>query len=258
MKLLTSLLVSLTFVFSFNHVVKAGYSSSEFVAVAYPDTDSPSVEQLDGKLYYFYPDYTFKMGLNGESIPQQDWFSEYDGYDAIIIFNVPVGSIYVSDHLDDIVINDISYLYIDSYQNKINFYNIYDELIAQHDGPYLEPFGIYIPYIDDEAETAIYTRGYDDGHNDGFKQGKSAGYDIGFDEGFQQGDAQGFSRGHEKGLNEGTSAWGVLFSAMMSTFSGFLAIEIFPELTIGMIISVPLILGLLAFIIGVAKGGKND
>lgn len=111
-----------------------------------------------------------------------------------------------------------------------------------------------------------YESGYDDGYwdgyiegvkdafEDGYNQGYDEGYDLGYDDGFNVGDNAGYTRG----LNDGTSAWGVLFSTMLSTFGAILSIEIFPNLTIGMIAAVPLILGLLAFIIGVAKGGRRN
>lgn len=107
-----------------------------------------------------------------------------------------------------------------------------------------------------------YQIGYDDGYNQGWEDGEYYGYFNGHDDGYyvgyDDGYNYGYSVGKNEGLNEGTSAWGVLFSSMLSTFGAILSIEIFPDLTIGMIAAVPLILGLLSFIIGVAKGGKKN
>lgn len=113
-----------------------------------------------------------------------------------------------------------------------------------------------IGYLDGHADG--YDKGYDIGYDDGYDDGHSDGYDDGYEVGHSDGYSEGHSIGKNEGLNEGSSAWGVLFSAMLSTFGAVLSIEIFPNLTIGMIAAVPLILGLLAFIIGVAKGGKKN
>lgn len=125
---------------------------------------------------------------------------------------------------------------------------------------YIEDVSYYFKlYVKTESQ---YQLGYDEGYNRGWEDGEYYGYFNGHDDGYTVGYDDGYSYGHDigrnEGLNEGTSAWGVLFTSMLSTFGAVLSIEIFPNLTLGMIAAVPLILGLLSFIIGVAKGGKKN
>lgn len=168
---------------------------------------------------------------------------------------------YAMEHFDFeeatilIVSNDL-HLYPDYYisvNNIVFAISMPFETINEHFNIILE-FSIFSPAPPTDVEEA-YWNGYYDGTVDGYQDGQDEGYQLGYDYGHSIGDSEGYNRG----LNEGTSAWGILFSAMLSTFGTVLGIEIFPGLTIGMLVAVPLILGLLSFIIGVAKGGnKND
>lgn len=89
----------------------------------------------------------------------------------------------------------------------------------------------------DEASYDFYNRGYDDGKVD---------YGFLYDGDYITGD-----EAYNLGGSENTIAWNVIFGAWLSTFQ-ILSIELFPGLTLGMIMGFPLILGLLSFIIGVA------
>jgi hypothetical protein len=114
--------------------------------------------------------------------------------------------------------------------------------------------------------TDTYTDGYEFGYEDGLDIGQSLGYDIGYedgyDSGFLLGKQEGYDIGLAKGFNDGVgSATDYSFFGLITqVFVGlgtFLAIELLPHITIGAILAVPLVFGIISFIIG-KRRGRDD
>lgn len=85
--------------------------------------------------------------------------------------------------------------------------------------------------------------------------------DIGYWTGYYDGDAVGVQRGINIGeTNQINISW---ISKVFDAISGFLSIQIFPRVTVGILVMIPFILTFTGFIIGVIrkggdKGGDND
>lgn len=81
------------------------------------------------------------------------------------------------------------------------------------------------------------------------------GYNDSYFDGFNDGWYEGFDKGYNKGLNE-TDATGFvgLLTAVFGGLGALLSIELFPGIYIGAIIAVPLVFGIIFFILGKKKG----
>lgn len=107
-------------------------------------------------------------------------------------------------------------------------------------------------------------RSYSEGYNEGFDQGLDQGYIQGATASDQEWLAKynrDMTRAKEEGFQEGVesinSEWGSYRAVMNSTFTGFkniLNIEIFPHITIAMIIGLPLLLGAFLIVLKLIRG----
>ena len=67
----------------------------------------------------------------------------------------------------------------------------------------------------------------------------------------------GYDFGYSKGISEGTFESGTTFlSTMFSGVGSFFAIQIFPNVTLGTFVLIPLLLGLIFFIVKLSRGGS--
>lgn len=105
-----------------------------------------------------------------------------------------------------------------------------------------------------------------DFRNLGISEGTSLGYqdaiDVGYNWGLEDGKILGFNEGKQKGLLEGAAAandfsFMGLVSQVFVGLGSLLAINLLPGISIGAIISVPIVFGIIWFIIG-KRGGKGD
>ena len=89
-----------------------------------------------------------------------------------------------------------------------------------------------------------YQTGYDDGHADGYEEGKEYGMSIGRE--------HWYDVGYEKGYNKGLAArnFSDLLKSMFGAIGVFLGINLLPGISIGALIAVPIIFGIIAFILG--------
>lgn len=151
------------------------------------------------------------------------------------------------------------------YMISVDFYiNKYDEFSSSGNGyildeePQILPLDMY--YNDerirygtprevfryDEVEGAQYQLGYTEGQQVGIQQG--------YKNGFEDGENHGYKNGYNIGLNEGinTQDMGLLnlLTIVFSSFGTFLSFEILPNITLGGIVTIPLVLGIIFFIIG--------
>lgn len=141
---------------------------------------------------------------------------------------------------------------------------------------YFEDFKTY--YISDS--TANYNNGFDSGYGQGYNLGYSKGYNLGYMAGLEENNetiynqayAQGrldwetigYNAGLQRGFNEGYLA-GVDAGSninpsvdwIKSLFLGmgaFLSVEIFPNVTIGLIVAIPLLFSLLLWFVKLIRG----
>lgn len=92
------------------------------------------------------------------------------------------------------------------------------------------------------GETAGYDNGYDEGHTDGYGEGYDFGKGVGYSDGF----------------SEGTSSQpSGVFDILGGVFAGmgsFLTIQLFPNITIGMLIGIPLFTAVFFILFKMLKG----
>lgn len=93
-----------------------------------------------------------------------------------------------------------------------------------------------------------YSNGYTDGLNDGYIIGENDGFDWGFD--------VGYNNGYDAGLAADFNSFSWL-TAIFSAMGGLLGIQLLPNVSIGGIAVLVMVLTLLPFLIGLLKGGKD-
>lgn len=100
--------------------------------------------------------------------------------------------------------------------------------------------------------------GYDNGYNDGFVSGEGVGFDKGYFEGKNDGIKQGYNEGYNVGYSEGlvtnpNNNFGSMILSVLLGVGAVLSIELLPNITIGAIIAVPIVFGIIAFVLGRKK-----
>lgn len=116
-----------------------------------------------------------------------------------------------------------------------------------------------------------YINGRDDGYNNGYNVGYNDGIDAGYNEGYEKGKEDGFEEGfnasrehwynvgyqvgYNKGLNEQIADrdFSHLLRSAFVAIGTFLGINLLPGISIGAIIAVPIVFGIIAFILGKRK-----
>jgi hypothetical protein len=98
--------------------------------------------------------------------------------------------------------------------------------------------------------------GYDDGHEVGYNDGYNEGHDDGYNDGYNEGHGDGYNEGHDDGVNEVSSNFGVwdLFSNAFGSIGNILNIQLFPGVTLGLMLSVPIVFAFLLWLIHVLRG----
>lgn len=113
-------------------------------------------------------------------------------------------------------------------------------------------------YVDGQYEG--YWSGYEEGLEDGYNQGYEAGYEEGnwygynegYDIGYDLGYDLGYNNGYNKGISENmeTGGFGLMLKQVFASVGSFLEIELLPGIPFGAIIAVPIVFGIIAFILG--------
>lgn len=100
-----------------------------------------------------------------------------------------------------------------------------------------------------QLSQTTYQEGYDDGYQDGLRDTQA--YAEGYDRGREQGYDIGYDVGYEDGIN-GDTAVSPVFKILLDTFAGIgeiLLIELAPNITIGMLIFIPLFFAIIGFVL---------
>lgn len=106
-----------------------------------------------------------------------------------------------------------------------------------------------------EGYNSGYSNGYNTGITEGYNNGLTNGYNQGYDEGFLEGYDEGYNYGYNVGINEQLEDkdFTHLLKSVFIGIGSFLGINLLPGITIGAIIAVPIIFGIIAFILGRRK-----
>lgn len=158
----------------------------------------------------------------------------YDGGNRYINVKTDVGvRIIDRNHLDWMI------YFSDSFDNDDDYFIAYDYN--------------YIMNLNDSLSRDIL-----DAYNTGFRNGKDKGFADGVSEASSYWYYEGFREGKDEGIR--LSSDNTFYGLIAQVFVGigtFLAIELLPNITIGAIVAVPLVFGIIFFIIG-KRGGKDD
>ena len=173
------------------------------------------------------------------------------------------------------------YLYTQNYWNttiyakQVKDFNFTLRIADYIQGGVFYEFNIYLVYTDNSTMSSGWFGNASDSNYIGFRilddpsedynAGRADGYGIGYGEGYAEGldyyditqiESDAYDDGYSDGLNAQQSAdfmtFDYLLAGLFSTVGHIMSIQLLPNLTIGAIIMVPLVLGILSFIIGVA------
>ena len=103
----------------------------------------------------------------------------------------------------------------------------------------------------------VYTDGYTQGHLAGIKESDNDAYTLGYETGLSTGYSNGYGVGVLEVMDESLNI-GTFIQIAADGVGGLLAVELLPNISLGMIVAVPLIFGLIAFIVGVSSGRKGS
>src|SRR5574344_2899549 len=105
-----------------------------------------------------------------------------------------------------------------------------------------------------------YSEGHSVGNSEGYSNGYGSGYSVGNSEGYSNGYGSGYSvgasDGYQNGFNYVSHQFGMwdLWSNAFGSIGNILSIQLFPGLTVGLLISVPIAFAFILWLIHVLKG----
>lgn len=103
-----------------------------------------------------------------------------------------------------------------------------------------------------------YQSDYSQGYEDGYYAGRNEGIEEGYQQGYVDGEENGFNDGYQMGIEQGLAendSYGIapFVQSIFNGFSTMLNVEIFPKIKLWYLIGIPLIFGIVRFIIGWIK-----
>lgn len=114
----------------------------------------------------------------------------------------------------------------------------------------------FIDYLKEESINAgDLLAEYNKGYNKGYEKGKEDGKIEGRQGAYQEGYDNGYQNGYNKGLSEqlDDKDFTVLLKSAFLAIGTFLGINLIPGISIGAIIAVPIVFGIISFILGRKK-----
>lgn len=191
------------------------------------------IEAIETASYYTL--FTIRITINKNFVD-----SEYGGLPYITKFFRDDLLLYIQYDLYNEVYNDgYGEGFVDGrdYGRSIGYQEGYAD--GQYDG-------YWSGYDDGKAD------GYDEGYNDGYDEGNWYGYNEGYDIGYDIGYDNGYDNGYNKGISENieNGGFGLMLKQVFTSVGSFLEIELLPGIPFGAIIAVPIIFGIIAFILG--------
>lgn len=160
--------------------------------------------------------------------------------DNLGLTNVDYNTIKYTSNVFDILANDIS---TDAYLVLTIPYN---QSSPPGGSPFLNSVYMTTQPLQDESILQLIENayqegldaGFQDGYNNGYGDGKSDGYDL------------GYGIGYDKGQLDDFDGFSTVLGAIFSSITAFGNIQLIPGLTLGMIIGIVVIFGLIFFILG--------
>lgn len=197
---------------------------------------------------YFGPDYIFDFFFNNSAfyIYYDIYTDAYmEGYDVGYSEGIDrgYGDGYIDGHNDG---------YNSGYNDGLNDNNGFE--LGYNKG---KSEGFQSGY--DEGHWEGYNSGYNTGYYTGLGEGYNTGYDngylTGYDEGFLIGYDEGYIYGYNNGINEQLEDkdFTHLLKSVFIGVGSFLGINLLPGISIGALIAVPIVFGIISFIIGKRK-----
>lgn len=110
----------------------------------------------------------------------------------------------------------------------------------------------YIPELTYEDG---YQDGYSVGYGEGLEKGKTLADEWEFTRGYNNGYSVGYDKGYNKGISENfeTGGFGLMLKQVFTSVGSFLEIELLPGIPFSAIIAVPIVFGIISFILGRRK-----
>lgn len=110
-------------------------------------------------------------------------------------------------------------------------------------------------YIPDLTYDDGYVDGYDVGFSEGLETGKTLADEWEYTRGYNSGYSVGYDDGYDKGISENmeTGGFGLILKNVFLGVGSFLGIQLLPGISIGAIIAVPIVFGIITFILGRRK-----
>ena len=190
----------------------------------YPYGDSYYLGMFDG----------VAVGYNTQAI---------DGFSADIRYDY-VNSRYTNQFFFDYRLSNDESMYkpvVDGIPSDINQFDSYFEFSRTQNENYTIRFG-YKPFTD-------YNKGFNDGLQQGLDSGREQGIAIGQEQGYQT----GYYDGLAKGGNLPASGFSMVGNAIESLTPIF-GLEVLPNISLGTVISIPIIVTILTIIFRISKG----
>ncbi len=166
--------------------------------------------------------------------------------DDVVIYNITIEfECYILNNIVD------SISHSDTFYNYYSYHNYYDTYVNSY---------YSVNTLIEEGSRFIYYGGYQDGYNDGradygeyFPPGSPDGFDGWY--GFQDGYDYGYDKGYDKAFDDNnTFNFTALLAQIFVGMGSLLAINLLPGISIGAIVAVPLVFGIIYFIIGKRSG----
>ena len=151
---------------------------------------------------------------------------------------------------------------LDGLNDAMNFYIVRNSYSTE----YYHGYNVgYQEAFDEDEYNLGYNDGYDLGYDDGYDYGEFYGYNMGrhefgifFESQWRKAEWFGYfnyNLGYNDGLAEkDVGGFGGLLTAVSSGLGSFLSVQLLPNITIGAIVAVPLVFGIIFFILGKRKG----
>lgn len=187
-----------------------------------------------------------------------------DGYNTQVLsplmgqFDITQG-----DNSDNSYLYDLVYDFTMPYQSGINDFSIlFDYRLSSHNETYYirgEDYYFYTSWFNlelDGGAQIVFTSGVDTTLNEEYERGYTSGRETGIakgrEEGYAQGKADGIAQGRLE-VGNYTSAMDFIGSGVQQLTPIF-SLEVLPNVTLGTVISIPIIIGLITIIFKISKG----
>ena len=215
-----------------------------------------TIDTLNDDEYFFITEQylALRKGINRNANTYILEEIETASYYTLFKFRITINKNFIDDEYGGL--SQITYFFKDDLLLYIQ-YDLYDEVYGEGfvDGrEYGRSIGRQEGYVDGQYEGywSGYDEGYEEGYNQGYEEGCEEGdwygYHEGYSIGYEKGDADGYNRGISENMESG--GFGFVLKQVFVSIGAFLGIQLLPGISIGAIIAVPIVFGIISFILG--------